>query len=383
MSDDGAPQLNVEPAYYYDQENGGGIPVFCPTMDQFKDFIGFVEAINEYGMASGIVKIIPPAEWRATLPDLSDKLGSVKVKKPIVQHILGCQGIYTQTNVEKRRFYSLQQWHDICEHSDHRPPGKKEPKAQSPPAKRRKKNVKADLIGTETPSLDTKASPKMEHSDPEISTKRDQTSSVGLKVISANGPVSILNPVSPTGSLPNANASQSAHTPFSPTYGSLPTPPREEVLHATNSSQPDIKSEAENSTSEEAATAEISEEPDSKMANEADTDDVAPINFNYHCEDDEKYTVEYCKDVERYYWRNLTFNQPMYGADMCGTLFGDDKRSWNVNQLDNLLNNMGVKLPGVNTPYLYFGMWKATFAWHVEDMDLYSINYLHFGAPKQ
>ncbi|MBN3313226.1 KDM4A demethylase, partial [Atractosteus spatula] len=92
------------------------------------------------------------------------------------------------------------------------------------------------------------------------------------------------------------------------------------------------------------------------------------------------------EELERKYWKNLTFNPPIYGADVNGTLYDPDVTEWNIGHLNTILDTVeresGITIEGVNTPYLYFGMWKTTFAWHTEDMDLYSINYLHFGEPK-
>ncbi|XP_019717501.1 lysine-specific demethylase 4C isoform X2 [Hippocampus comes] len=92
------------------------------------------------------------------------------------------------------------------------------------------------------------------------------------------------------------------------------------------------------------------------------------------------------EDLERKYWKNLTFVSPIYGADVGGSLYDEDVEEWNIGHLNSILDiieeDCGVSIQGVNTPYLYFGMWKTTFSWHTEDMDLYSINYLHFGEPK-
>ncbi|XP_078525936.1 lysine-specific demethylase 4B isoform X2 [Lissotriton helveticus] len=91
-------------------------------------------------------------------------------------------------------------------------------------------------------------------------------------------------------------------------------------------------------------------------------------------------------DLERKYWKNLTFVSPIYGADISGSLYDKGIDKWNIGSLNTLLDMVEheceIIIEGVNTPYLYFGMWKTTFAWHTEDMDLYSINYLHFGEPK-
>jgi hypothetical protein len=88
------------------------------------------------------------------------------------------------------------------------------------------------------------------------------------------------------------------------------------------------------------------------------------------------------------YWRNLSpaMNPPSYGADQSGSLYppSDPASGWSVRELDSPLQLLraGPEIPGVTSPYLYYGMFGATFASHTEDADLLSINTLHAGAPK-
>lgn len=49
---------------------------------------------------------------------------------------------------------------------------------------------------------------------------------------------------------------------------------------------------------------------------------------------------------------------------------------------DTILQLLKANLPGITTAMLYAGMWRSMFAFHVEDVNLYSINYLHRGDPK-
>ncbi len=60
---------------------------------------------------------------------------------------------------------------------------------------------------------------------------------------------------------------------------------------------------------------------------------------------------------------------------------------WNLNNIpncpDSILQHIKVGINGINVPWMYFGNLFSTFCWHNEDNYLYSINYHHWGAPKQ
>ena len=239
------PTLEVEPARYC-----GGVPVFEPTMAQFADFYAFNKAINRYGMQLGIVKVVPPREWRVLLPPCPpQQLELVRIRNPIVQHISsgGAAGVYSLQNVERQRAYLIKQWRELLQRPNYQPPA-------------------------------------------------------------------------PRGELRKGSTAAAA--------------------------------------------------PESIDASAAEPSD-------------DDWSDRRCAALETTYWRTLTYAEPMYGADSLGTLFPADFGPWNVAHLPNILDLLDAKLPGVNDAYLYAGLWKATFSWHLEDQDLYLINYLHTGAPKQ
>lgn len=61
------------------------------------------------------------------------------------------------------------------------------------------------------------------------------------------------------------------------------------------------------------------------------------------------------------------------------------EHGWNLNSLPyvTLLRWLGESISGVTRPMLYIGMLFSSFCWHTEDNWLYSINYIHTGAPKR
>lgn len=48
------------PSFYFEPN---GVPVFTPTMKEFKDFYKFIQSVSSYGQKAGLVKVIPPKAW--------------------------------------------------------------------------------------------------------------------------------------------------------------------------------------------------------------------------------------------------------------------------------------------------------------------------------
>lgn len=268
--------------------------------------------------------------------------------------------------MEKQRSYNLPQWKAVTEESNHQPPAKRGDRRANRDAVGRTRSTRSGAASSADSTTSQQDGPKRKpgrpRKRPALEEKED----------------------SPDKGADPKEDSQ-LQVPPTPTSPDTKPPPKKRARRST------AKTEA--ADEDDSPTKPRGRQPKSKSVSSRrlnnrreaadEIDEKAFKDFDYRFGNVDEFTPERCKELEEVYWKTLNYGQPMYGADMPGSLFDDNTTSWNVAKLENLLDVLGTKVPGVNTAYLYLGMWKATFAWHLEDVDLYSINYIHFGAPKQ
>lgn len=274
----------------------------------------------------------------------------IKIKNPITQEFNGTFGTYTQQNVEKQRSYNLPEWKALTHETQHQPPAKRGER------RRNQEKVVRGGGGLRGRAAATAAKAAGETGGDETPEKPKEKRKPGR-------PKRNVQAKEEDESGDEASTKSGARSNGTPT----PAEPKKKARGGGRGTTKTVTSRRLNNTAESVEK----------------IDDKAFKNFDYGMQNLDEFTPERCAELENHYWKSLGFNQPMYAADMPGSLFEEDQDVWNVAKLENILDVLGTKVPGVNTAYLYLGMWKATFAWHLEDVDLYSINYIHFGAPKQ
>ncbi|KAK5651206.1 hypothetical protein OQA88_12713 [Cercophora sp. LCS_1] len=349
----------------------GTVPVFRPTMKQFRDFKIFMGKVDKYGMKSGIIKIIPPQEWKDSLPPYDDLIKQVRVREPIKQEIMGSNGTYRQVNILHQRSYNLPQWRQLCEQSEHQPPARRgERRANA----EKHKPVRSTRAAAPSSASKSSAPAKKKRGRPARASMR------AAKEETAEPEERPMTPVSPP---PETEEKEKEEVKQEVVQSVEQDPGENEPDECEEDDVPVVRRMGGFSRQSKPKTQSVSARRKYvRREGSVRIDEEAFKDFDYQM-DVSDFTAERCEELERIYWKTLTYAPPLYGADLLGTLFHESTELWNLNKLPNLLDVLGAKVPGVNTAYLYLGMWKATFAWHLEDVDLYSINYLHFGAPKQ
>ncbi|CEH14859.1 DNA damage-responsive repressor GIS1/RPH1, jumonji superfamily [Ceraceosorus bombacis] len=462
-SSSSAKKMPVEPAYFYPSDStdvaataDDGVPVFEPTMEQFADFEAYCEAIDAWGMRSGIVKIIPPRAWKEQLPSLQlppepdgtpRGIASIRIRNAISQNwVPAGSGLWRQQNVvHPAKIWNALQWAEVCASEAQRGPEMNRMKANAERTRRPVDATEEDGVRTRSGrAKDGRPSSSI------ASTKRKRPAAAPR---ASNGGASQhrRSSTQPRESSPlpvSSDVAQPSEADEKPQAGQsdarAPSTSPTRMLRTRPSAgqEGDVKSDVKKSESKSSSAApkpkaadltteaewaafnhetcwlrEAASDPASafkiavldesradgetqpgesiktedgegttKMEQDDGGESVKAVDVSKQPTPKDWQNADTCREIEAEYWRGLNFGKPpMYGADLKGTLFTPETTAWNVGNLPNILTRLRLKrkLPGVTTPYLYFGMWRATFAWHVEDVDLYSINYIHFGAPKQ
>ncbi|GAA5807670.1 hypothetical protein MFLAVUS_001041 [Mucor flavus] len=382
-------------------------PTFYPTKDEFKDPLGYIEKISPQGEKYGIIKIVPPKDYK---PEFSLKTENFRFKTRI-QKLNSMEG-ETRTNVNYLE--QLTKYHILTG----RPVGKIPQLDKRPIDLYKLKNEVALRGGVQ-----------------EV-TRLKKWAEIGRILGYARKQCTSMS-----------NALKSAYQKVILPYEIWYAKHKEDVEHIIK--KEDSITNSTSSTSSD--TCEICQKTENEeklllcdgcnrgyhmycltpaLTSIPKTDwyclqCLTAVGKDYGFEDGEEYSLgdfhKVCdkfknewfqktiaekgtvseQDCENEFWR-LVENphetcQVEYGADLHSTQHGSGFMAaeqmpngafdpWNLNVIpvapQSLFTHIKTDISGMMVPWLYVGMCFSAFCWHNEDHYTYSINYMHWGETK-
>lgn len=275
---------------------------------------------------------------RDTLPPPNAQLENVKLKNPIEQEMIGHAGLFRQQNIERRKFMSVREWAEFCAKDELRAPSVRELDLHARSTittrtkPRRGGRRKARDSETAEPEITPNVMVKEEQEDEDhegVSIARVIEDEPGRKSL-ASPPNSADTPATPVGDEVSSHDSVSSaldmrgtdvDTLSSETPRASASAPRTLPAEGAKEIPVEVKPKAKgrrNANSREAREAALAER--------AAKDASFLESFNPHADwlppdtKSEDYTPEFCKELERRYWRYCGLGKSAwYGADMAGT----------------------------------------------------------------
>lgn len=271
------------------------------------------------------------------MPPVNPQLAHVKLKNPIEQQMMGHGGLFRQQNIEKRKVMSVREWAELCSKEELRAPGVDDVGLHARSTngtvkvKTRRGRRKTRESETAEPEMTPDVMVKEEEEDGEdlgISVSRVVDEQPASKPLVSHPDTIVVDstPIVPdveatpvdVNTRPSATPSAApsgSHTSRPPTPGAAEA---SEIKDSTNNveghPQPKRRRKPQTREAREAALAERAEK-DKLFLDDFDPHvDWLPPNTSRF-----DYTPEFCKDLERRYWRNCGLGKPAwYGADMQG-----------------------------------------------------------------
>ena len=249
----------------------------------------------------------------------------MKLKNPIEQQMMGRAGLFRQQNIEKRKVMSVREWSELCSKEELRAPGVDDiglhARATNGTAKRKTRRSARKTREPETAEPEMTPAVRVKEEDEEyvavsIGTIEDddEEAVVANQLASPPDTADATTPIPVDG---DGEEHSTRHSPQSHETSVLPTPPGDDVKEEVHEgkSKPKGRRNPHSKEAREAALADRAAKDAAFLENFDPHSDWLPPNTTSF-----DYTPEFCKELERRYWRNCGLGRPAwYGADMQGT----------------------------------------------------------------